>query len=291
MKQMHQLSTALSLALLVASASGRAVPAALVSTTAPSPPSVIDGLKHPLRPVHRLPNGIRHILAGAVSGALGVTALAPMEVVRVNMLLNRDWSFKTAIGSLSAGWFRGNTPDVIAAAARVGITMPAFAFYKNLLQQALGRDGSQPAPKWAVLAAGALAGCSAAIVCFPLEVARTRLAVACDVRLGMLGCFVSIWREEGAKALYAGLMTTLVGVLPFNAIKLTAYDLVRRAAATDGADERQVSLPVEQVAAIGAASGMLAATSCFPLEVVRRRKMVGELAGLGAYGSLLQISR
>ena len=47
---------------------------------------------------------------------------------------------------------------------------------------------------------------------------------------------------------------------------------------------------MEQVAAIGAASGMLAATSCFPLEVVHRRKMVGELAGLGAYGSLLQIS-
>ena len=241
----------------------------------------------------RLPNGVRHILAGAASGALGVTALAPLEVVRVNMLLNRDWSLATAIGSLKAGWFRGNTPDVIAAAARVGITMPAFAFYKRKLQQltAHGGDTTLPPPKWTIFLAGALAGCTASIACFPLEVARTRLAVACDLRMGMLGCFVSIWREEGALALYAGLLTTLAGVLPFNAIKLTAYDVMRGAAVAsshDG-DERSVSLPLQTVAAIGASSGMLAATSCFPFEVVRRRQMAGELAGVSAYGAIARI--
>ena len=140
---------------------------------------------------------------------------------------------------------------------------------------------------------GALAGCTASLANFPLEVARTRLAVACDVRLGVLGCLAALAREEGFMAMYSGLLTTLAGVLPFNAIKLSAYDLLRRQAAAaaapsigagaDGAQDAdqiahadRISLPVPTVAAIGAVSGVLAATSCFPLEVVRRRQMAGE---------------
>ena len=141
-----------------------------------------------------VPNSVRHVLAGACSGALGVTALAPVEIVRINMLANRDWSLRTAVASLSSGWFRGNTADVIAAAMRVGITMPAFAFYKDLLTR-----NDEPPSGSQVFLAGALAGCTATVVCFPLEVARTRLAVACDLRFGLLGCFVAIVSEARAR--------------------------------------------------------------------------------------------
>ena len=150
---------------------------------------------------------------------------------------------------------------------------------------------------------GALAGCTASLANFPLEVARTRLAVACDVRLGVLGCLVGLVREEGVVAMYSGLLTTLAGVLPFNAIKLSAYDLLRRQAAAAAAPVQKrakgdaddvshadrISLPVPTVAAIGAVSGVLAATSCFPLEVVRRRQMAGELAGLNPFAAIVSI--
>jgi hypothetical protein len=256
-----------------------------------------------------VPNGVRHVLASAVSGALAVSALAPVEVVRVNMLLHPDWSLQTAIKSLSSGWFRGNTADVLFAATRVGITMPAFAFYKTMLQGLAGSREEGAAllpPGVTAFIAGALAGCTASIACFPLEVARTRLAVACDVRLGVAGCILAVLREEGLFNLYSGISTTLAGVLPFNAMKLSSYDFLRRqalaaeqlaaeqkaAAAGRGKrrgeaapppiDERSISLPVPTVAAIGATSGVVAATSCYPLEVVRRRQMAGEFSGLSA---------
>lgn len=214
------------------------------------------------------------------------------------MLLKRDFTVATAITSLQQGWFRGNTADVLAAAMRVGITMPAFALYKRVLQRGLvtfaGADPDDQLPRWGVFASGALAGATASIAYYPLEVARTRVAIACDVRYGVFGCLVGIFREEGAFAMYNGLTTTLAGVLPFNAIKLAAYDLLRRQA-TEGANRERdadtVSLPVASVAAMGAVSGVLAATSCFPLEVVRRRQMVGELSGLSPLAALLAIMR
>ena len=109
-----------------------------------------------------VPNGVRHVLAGAASGAIGVTALAPLELIRVNMLVKRDWSLAAAVASLQAGWFRGNLADVLAASMRVGITMPTFALYKSMLQRGLRRFSNadpnaplNPLPEWGVFVSGA----------------------------------------------------------------------------------------------------------------------------------------
>lgn len=260
--------------------------------------------------INRIPNGVRHVMASAASGAAGVTFLSPIEIVRVNMMLNKE-SFTKSLGSLSAGWFRGNGADVLAASVRIGVTMPAFKMYKQALIRLSGGDEQMPAPRWAAFTAGALAGCTATIICFPLEVVRTRVAAGCDVSGGVAACMLFLAETEGVMSLYGGLTTTLAGVLPFNAIKLSSYDILRgkalemqarargevsfdrniaggnsgsRADMSVDADSRK--LPAVTTAAIGAAGGVLAATSCFPLEVVRRRQMMGEYAGLSVVGAL-----
>ena len=185
---------------------------------------------------------------------------------------------------------------VLAASMRVGITMPTFALYKALLRQTL-RDRiepGQPLPQWATFVAGALAGCTASVACYPLEVARTRLAIACNVEFGLFGCLYMVAREEGALAMYNGLLTTLAGVLPFNAVKLSTYDRLRRQATLKAAkstdNEDAVSLPVPTIAAIGAVSGVSAATACYPLEVVRRQQMAGNLASnLSPVSAVVQV--
>ena len=231
--------------------------------------------------VHR--NGLRHFAASALSGAAGVTALAPIEVIRLNMMVNKEMSFKGALRSLEGGWFRGNTPDTISAAFKVGITMPAFAMYKRLLTSAAGRwngrEDCEPTPRWAVFVAGALAGCTATIITFPLDVARTRMAMECPLDMNVATCLYGIGQTEGLGALYRGLTASCLGVLPYSCMKLATYDLLRRHA-TGGVDARSVSLPMAQSATFGAVAGVVAATSCFPLEVIRRRQMMGEFASL-----------
>ena len=246
------------------------------------------------RPRSQLNNGVRHAVAAASSGAIGVSALAPLEMIRINLVAGRQFNLGAALGQLEQGWFRGNGADALAAAARIGITLPMFAVYKRQLgalaarRDATGRRRSDGAPPtWAIFGAGALAGCTAAIATFPLDVVRTRLALGAGG--SMLGTLSAIARAEGVGALYAGMGATLAGVVPFNAIKLAAYDLLRRRA---GADDR-ASLPSNQVAVIGALSGIVAATSCYPLEVVRRRQMMGgsTLASLSLAGALVTMVR
>ena len=237
-------------------------------------------------------NGARHFLASALSGAAGVTALAPVEVVRLSLMTNKELTFKSAVALLGrspAAWFRGNSADTLATALKVGITMPTFALYKRLLTSAAvrwsGLPEDAPSPRWAIFLAGALAGCTATVLTFPLDVARTRIALECPVDMNVATCLAAIGQDEGFAALYRGLSATVLGILPFSSIKLASYDVLRRRA-TAGLDDPSASLPLAQSARFGAFAGVVAATSCFPLEVVRRRQMAGEFAALSAVGAM-----
>lgn len=169
-----------------------------------------------------------------MSAVAGVTLLAPVEIMRLNMMVDRKLTLRAAFDALRGGWFRGNSADVLAAAPRVGITMAAFAMYKDLIEGSATVvsdwfDGPayEPGSTWAVFLAGALAGATAQIATYPLDLVRTRLAVE-GTRRSVVKCIVDITNEEGPRALYLGLGATIAGVLPFSSIKLATYDLLRR---------------------------------------------------------------
>jgi len=256
----------------------------------------------------QVPNGVRHAMASASAGAVAVTLVAPIEIIRLNLMNNKGLTIGMAAKTLRGGMmFRGNTADVIASACRTGIILPAFSYYKTCTRAlAMRLDPTLEAngllPQWALFSAGALAGATATLILFPLEVARTRMALECVVGQSTIGCLTTVFNAEGLRACYRGLTASMVGVMPFNAIKLTSYDTVRTLAIEarrrvhpesragggprDETAPTDVSLPPPVTAAIGAVSGVSAATLCFPIEVIRRRKMLGEFASLGVPQSI-----
>ncbi len=82
----------------------------------------------------------------------------------------------------------------------------------------------------------------------------------------------------------------MCGILPFSSIKLCTYDLLRRRA-NGGADAETAQLPPAASASFGAVSGVTAATICFPIEVVRRRQMMGMYLGASPLGALRALIR
>ena len=243
-----------------------------------------------------------------------MTLTAPIEIIRLNVMNTKSLTLRAAAKTLRGGMmFRGNTADVIASASRTGIILPAFAFYKLFARSlAMRADPTlredELLPRWALFGAGALAGATATLTLFPLEVARTRMAMECIVGQSTLGCLETIFNAEGVRALYRGLTASMAGVMPFNAIKLTSYDTLRGfaldaqrrksfglgAQTDDGGQSFGVSaasLPPPITAAIGAMSGVTAATVCFPLEVIRRRMMIGDFAGLGVLQAMGALAR
>jgi hypothetical protein len=90
-------------------------------------------------------------------------------------------------------------------------------------------------------------------------------------------------------ALYKGVTPSLLGVIPYAAINLGVYDGLRSAylKAEQPADGK---VPKGVALVCGALSGVIGSTCTFPLEVVRRRMMVGS-AYNGTLHALYTISQ
>lgn len=82
-------------------------------------------------------------------------------------------------------------------------------------------------------ALGAVAGAFGAFMVYPIDLVKTRLQNQRGAQPGQrlyknsIDCFQKVFRNEGLRGLYSGVLPQLVGVAPEKAIKLTINDLVR----------------------------------------------------------------
>ena len=88
---------------------------------------------------------------------------------------------------------------------------------------------------WHGAASGALAGATAALLTYPLDLARSRMAGLLKQRgdfnryhrAGLSGTLAIIRREEGLRGLFAGLSPTLLGAFPYEGLKFGTYDALK----------------------------------------------------------------
>lgn len=82
-------------------------------------------------------------------------------------------------------------------------------------------------------ALGSVAGAFGAFMVYPIDLVKTRLQNQRGAQPGQrlyknsIDCFQKVFRNEGIRGLYSGVLPQLVGVAPEKAIKLTVNDLVR----------------------------------------------------------------
>ena len=97
---------------------------------------------------------------------------------------------------------------------------------------------------------GAIAGLASSLVSYPLEVVRTRLSVGESFRASF---------TRGS--LFAGCSITVIETIPYAALSLGTYTWLKESAGFS---------PILS----GLLSGALATSVCFPLDTVRRNKIV-----------------
>ncbi|TQS31528.1 hypothetical protein Golomagni_08186, partial [Golovinomyces magnicellulatus] len=103
---------------------------------------------------------------------------------------------------------------------------------------------------------GSVAGAFGAFMVYPIDLVKTRLQNQRGAQPGQrlyknsIDCFQKVFRNEGLRGLYAGVLPQLVGVAPEKAIKLTVNDLVR-GHFTD--KQGKITIPAEILA--GASAG------------------------------------
>lgn len=214
-----------------------------------------------------------YFVAGGLGGLAAKIVTAPLDRVKILAQTTVQKASTTALASRIwaqegvRGFYRGSLASMIR-------TIPFSAVVCGVYTIALERLPSHAPllpnePGWRLIA-GAMAGATATVVSFPLDVARARMSImAADGQQGYLPLrevLRNMARHPGT-ALY-GLKPALWALAPFIAIQQASYDVMKYAALS-------VAPPsVPLFLGCGAVAGVTAQAIVYPFDLLRRRMQV-----------------
>ncbi|XP_076629198.1 dephosphocoenzyme A carrier [Colletes latitarsis] len=221
------------------------------------------------------------LVSGAVAGALAKTTIAPLDRAKINFQISKQpYSGRAALefliktlrteGLLSL--WRGNSATMVRIIPYSAVQFTAHEQWKRIL----GINGSGRKKPELNFLAGALAGITSQGTTYPLDLMRARMAVTQKTEYKTLRqIFVRIYMEEGILAYYRGFVATLLGVIPYAGCSFFTYDLLRNMLTV-----YTVTIPGFPASLIcGGIAGMVAQTSSYPLDIVRRRMQTSAVKG------------
>ncbi|KAM9364012.1 solute carrier family 25 member 16 [Pholidichthys leucotaenia] len=231
---------------------------------------------------------LRSFIAGGVAGCCAKTTIAPLD--RVKILLQAQNPHYKNLGVFSTlravpqkegilGLYKGNGAMMVRIFPYGAIQFVAFENYKRLLRIKMGISGHIHQ-----LMAGSMAGVTAVICTYPLDMVRARLAYQVKGYHSYTGighAFHSIYVKEGGfLGFYRGLTPTLLGMIPYAGLSFFTYDNLKTLGlkhfpATLGqpsSDNPNVLVLKPHVNLLcGGFAGLIAQTASYPLDVTRRR--------------------
>lgn len=236
-------------------------------------------------------------LSGALAGAMTKAVLAPLETIRTRMVVgvgskNISGSFLEIVEQ--QGWqglWAGNAINMIRIIPTQAIELGTFECVKRVMTSAQEKWKQTDCPRlqigpvslnfslsWIspIAVAGAAAGVFSTLACHPLEVLKDRLTVSRDIYPNLSIAISKIYKEGGVGAFYAGISPTLIGMLPYSTCYYFMYEKLKISYCKS---KNKKTLNRPEMLVLGALAGFTASTISFPLEVARKRLMVGALQG------------
>ncbi|XP_053161316.1 solute carrier family 25 member 16 isoform X1 [Hemicordylus capensis] len=248
----------------------------------------------PSSPARRDFYWLRSFVAGGVAGCCAKTTIAPLD--RVKILLqahNRHYRHLGVLSTLCAvpkkegylGFYKGNGAMMIRIFPYGAIQFTAFGQYKKMIKKKLGISGHIHR-----LMAGSMAGITAVICTYPLDMVRVRLAfqVKGDHKYtGIIHTFKTIYTKEGGmRGFYRGLLPTIVGMAPYAGFSFFTFGTLKNVGlaqaptllgrpSLDNPDVLVLKTHVNLLC--GGIAGAIAQTISYPLDVTRRRMQLGAI--------------
>ncbi|XP_015606454.1 calcium-binding mitochondrial carrier protein Aralar1 isoform X2 [Cephus cinctus] len=244
--------------------------------------------------VQILESGYRFAL-GSVGGAVGATAVYPIDLVKTRMQNQRTGSF---IGELMYrnsfdcckkvirhegffGLYRGLVPQLMGVAPEKAIKLTVNDFVRDKFMDKKGNI-----LLYGEIISGACAGGSQVIFTNPLEIVKIRLQVAGEIAGGSKVRAWSVVKELGIFGLYKGARACFLRDVPFSAIYFPMYAHTKAKMADEGGYNTPISLLLS-----GAIAGVPAAALVTPADVIKTRLQVVAREGQTTYNGLMDCAR
>ncbi|XP_047503160.1 calcium-binding mitochondrial carrier protein Aralar1 isoform X3 [Pieris napi] len=232
---------------------------------------------------------------GSFAGALGATAVYPIDLVKTRMQNQRTGSF---IGEVAyrnswdcfkkvirhegfSGLYRGLVPQLIGVAPEKAIKLTVNDLVRDKFM-----DKNGNLTLYAEVIAGACAGGSQVVFTNPLEIVKIRLQVAGEIAGASKVRAWSVVKDLGLFGLYKGAKACLLRDVPFSAIYFPAYAHCK----AHFADENGYNHPLTLLAA-GALAGVPAASLVTPADVIKTRLQVVARSGQTTYTGVIDATR
>ncbi|KAG5928476.1 hypothetical protein E4U53_002666 [Claviceps sorghi] len=251
-----------------------------------------------------------YFLAGAIAGGVSRTATAPLDRLKVYLLVNtRSSSSGSTVADVKQGgsvatdkrasrpirdavkdlfrnggvrsFFAGNGLNVIKIMPETAIKFGSYEAAKRALANFEGHGDPRQISSYSKFTAGGVAGMIAQFCVYPLDTLKFRLQ--CEtVKGGLTGSAlvrqtaVKMYADGGVRACYRGVTMGLMGMFPYSAIDMGMFELLKKSyqsyyARSAGCNEDDISPGNIATGIIGATSGAIGATVVYPLNVVRTR--------------------
>ncbi|KAI7782276.1 calcium dependent mitochondrial carrier protein [Diaporthe eres] len=250
-----------------------------------------------------------YFLAGALAGGISRTATAPLDRLKVYLLVNTKTKAGVAADVVKQGqplaavrtagkpigdaihalwkaggfrtFFAGNGLNVIKIMPETAIKFGSYEAAKRTLATLEGHDDPTRINPYSKFAAGGVAGMTAQFCVYPLDTLKFRLQ--CEtVEGGLTGNALLVQTAkkmvaEGAfRTAYRGITMGLVGMFPYSAIDMGTFEFLKKTftrykARYTGLHEEDAAPGNVVTGIIGATSGAFGATVVYPLNVLRTR--------------------
>ncbi|KAJ1654154.1 ADP/ATP carrier protein [Dispira simplex] len=252
----------------------------------------------------------KDLLAGGVSAGVSKTVVAPIE--RVKLLLQvqasstqiakeqrykgimdafRRIPVEQGFGSL----WRGNLSNVIRYFPTQALNFAFKDKYKAIFQR---YDPNTDFWKFFAgnLASGGAAGATSLMFVYPLDFARTRMAV--DIGTGGnrqfngLGhCISTIYKADGIKGLYQGFGVSVAGIIVYRAAYFGGFDTAKSMLFSDKSKKPAIWQTWMVAQTVTVLAGMIS----YPMDTVRRRMMMqagrGEVLYTSTFDCFIKLLR
>ncbi|XP_047022327.1 calcium-binding mitochondrial carrier protein Aralar1 isoform X3 [Helicoverpa zea] len=232
---------------------------------------------------------------GSIAGAVGASAVYPIDLVKTRMQNQRTGSFIGEVAYRNSwdcfkkvirhegvfGLYRGLVPQLIGVAPEKAIKLTVNDFVRDKFTDKKGNISM-----YAEILAGGCAGGSQVVFTNPLEIVKIRLQVAGEIAGGTKVRAWSVVKDLGLFGLYKGAKACLLRDVPFSAIYFPAYAHVK----AKFADENGYNHPLTLLAA-GAIAGIPAASLVTPADVIKTRLQVVARSGQTTYNGVLDAAR
>jgi len=225
---------------------------------------------------------LKPFIAGGIAGCAAKTTTAPMDRFKILLQGHHNlyksynvWQGMRAVIQHEGfrGLYKGNGAMMVRVYPYAGIQFLSYEQFKKLTKPYFSHESHLNK-----LFSGSMAGTTAVLLTYPLDLVRTRLAFQVDQHhyKGIRHTLVTIVRNEGGVlSLYRGIVPAILGMIPYAGLSFYSYEVSKsyllrhvKFCTKNSSGGDVLTVPANLVC--GGLAGAVAQSFSYPLDVARR---------------------